>query len=471
MNIQHSIPVGPQLRAAAPEGEDIAQLATEEKHSDSNHNNDPVVVENGIVPGNHGTTVPSATRVDVSPASQPVAHIIVDDPGAFHPPTATREASAVINGHIFRSLYDIPRVLAILIVLVLYGGKECDQPLGMWLAVLAGHSICCMIFRIWIMRCIYRLRASWGPDYEYTLGYEAGVIRLFETRAYKSSRMFSFAVFWWYLYGVIWFSKAETCESTAPELYDMTMALLIIFCGLIGLNLCVCCTYFCLIVSFRHFGPGGFQSSSEILPVPHLSADDVQKLPGLKFKRGHAGHGNGDAIGHLDGSCAICIDEYEDGDDLCRLPCGHYFHRECAGTWLLKNDKCPLCKQSVLSPAGVKADAALAQGESNTTSTTSSSTSTVGDTATGSTGDENAGLEVVGAALPTRRGAAGSTAMSVSPTHTSPLLGRGLAGPPSFSRLATAGAQASASATTATADDDDAAPAGTDGPSSRAHIV
>lgn len=46
-----------------------------------------------------------------------------------------------------------------------------------------------------------------------------------------------------------------------------------------------------------------------------------------------------------DAMCCICLAEYEDQDLLCRLWCGHHFHKSCLTEWLALNKKCPLCKQ------------------------------------------------------------------------------------------------------------------------------
>lgn len=45
--------------------------------------------------------------------------------------------------------------------------------------------------------------------------------------------------------------------------------------------------------------------------------------------------------------CAICLGEYEDGEEVKTLPCFHVFHTECVDKWLKVNKICPFCKQSI----------------------------------------------------------------------------------------------------------------------------
>ncbi|KAI3638171.1 hypothetical protein MIR68_003782 [Amoeboaphelidium protococcarum] len=67
------------------------------------------------------------------------------------------------------------------------------------------------------------------------------------------------------------------------------------------------------------------------------SDDDIAKLKRFKYEsRSSDGKQESD-------ECAICKDEFVDGDKLCSLPqCKHYFHEQCIVQWLKTSDTCPI---------------------------------------------------------------------------------------------------------------------------------
>ncbi|CAN0193908.1 unnamed protein product [Pylaiella littoralis] len=72
------------------------------------------------------------------------------------------------------------------------------------------------------------------------------------------------------------------------------------------------------------------------------------------------------------GSCIVCFGDYADGDDLCRLPCGHTYHAECIDAWLdgLDHAWCPLCKSDLLPQVESRHNSTTA-GNSNSNSSSS----------------------------------------------------------------------------------------------------
>ncbi|XP_036381745.1 E3 ubiquitin-protein ligase RNF43 isoform X2 [Megalops cyprinoides] len=46
--------------------------------------------------------------------------------------------------------------------------------------------------------------------------------------------------------------------------------------------------------------------------------------------------------------CAICLEEFLDGQDLRIISCSHEFHKECVDPWLLQHRTCPLCMHNIM---------------------------------------------------------------------------------------------------------------------------
>ncbi|CAM0148122.1 unnamed protein product [Urochloa decumbens] len=50
--------------------------------------------------------------------------------------------------------------------------------------------------------------------------------------------------------------------------------------------------------------------------------------------------------------CAICIEDFEVGDELSVMPCAHGFHKGCIAKWLERSRLCPCCRHALpLVPA------------------------------------------------------------------------------------------------------------------------
>nr|XP_032823870.1 AT-rich interactive domain-containing protein 1A-like isoform X1 [Petromyzon marinus] len=56
--------------------------------------------------------------------------------------------------------------------------------------------------------------------------------------------------------------------------------------------------------------------------------------------------------------CAVCLEEFQHGQELRVVPCSHEFHRECVDPWLVQHHTCPLCMFNITEalhspPAGI----------------------------------------------------------------------------------------------------------------------
>ncbi len=64
-----------------------------------------------------------------------------------------------------------------------------------------------------------------------------------------------------------------------------------------------------------------------------LEENEIQAIPTEVYKRGKEPE-----------VCSICIDEFAEGIEVKRLPCGHIFHINCIHDWITRNPTCPNCK-------------------------------------------------------------------------------------------------------------------------------
>jgi hypothetical protein len=45
--------------------------------------------------------------------------------------------------------------------------------------------------------------------------------------------------------------------------------------------------------------------------------------------------------------CTVCLNDFEENEEVKQLPCKHYFHTECIEKWLQQKDACPLCNAGI----------------------------------------------------------------------------------------------------------------------------
>lgn len=84
------------------------------------------------------------------------------------------------------------------------------------------------------------------------------------------------------------------------------------------------------------------QNQMSTAPGPASEAA-IKSLPTKKVEKDMMGS-DGTA------ECSICMDNVEIGSEVTVLPCNHWFHRDCVGSWLKEHDTCPHCRSPITKP-------------------------------------------------------------------------------------------------------------------------
>jgi len=79
-------------------------------------------------------------------------------------------------------------------------------------------------------------------------------------------------------------------------------------------------------------------------------------------------------------TCAVCIDDFKDGDKLRVLPCRHEYHVECIDLWLTtRKSFCPICKRCINDDDADENTPLLGRSSNNNYNTDESSSSSSPD--------------------------------------------------------------------------------------------
>eukprot|EP00271_Cylindrocystis_brebissonii_P001138 TRINITY_DN1143_c0_g1_i1.p1 TRINITY_DN1143_c0_g1~~TRINITY_DN1143_c0_g1_i1.p1 ORF type:complete len:397 (+),score=75.12 TRINITY_DN1143_c0_g1_i1:401-1591(+) len=130
--------------------------------------------------------------------------------------------------------------------------------------------------------------------------------------------------------------KGVTCQITPSFDNSAWSVMAVCFISLLAVSAILATFFFVRRHQLRRIG-------SRLLLIPAqgetMSAREVKALPSGVYQRGRGGNGTTE-------TCAICLDDYEEGEKLRILPCDHEFHMTCVDQWLTtRRPFCPVCKR------------------------------------------------------------------------------------------------------------------------------
>eukprot|EP01117_Protostelium_nocturnum_P018695 TRINITY_DN7873_c0_g1_i1.p1 TRINITY_DN7873_c0_g1~~TRINITY_DN7873_c0_g1_i1.p1 ORF type:complete len:411 (+),score=104.44 TRINITY_DN7873_c0_g1_i1:151-1383(+) len=255
------------------------------------------------------------------PRAAPLANPNADD-GMFRIVMFQNMMNRWRGAIIFTTLYYIVIIIPMIVILALEWNKAsvCRKPLREWLLVLAiHHAIMIFINFITMVRMPRTIQS-----------------RAVQTRRvpkvvglYIFARCLDFLWFIWFLLGASWTFTSQ-CNDVVPRMWGLGVALFV-FHVIIFISCCCCSTIGLLVVITNQGGNA-------------VSAATKSQIRSLKTQKYDPTKSN---IKAEDAVCAVCIENYEEGDTLRYLPCMHHFHSACVDTWLMRNKTCPLCKQLI----------------------------------------------------------------------------------------------------------------------------
>jgi len=197
---------------------------------------------------------------------------------------------------------------------------ECERPLRWWLL---GHTLSQLLQVPVRFVLLARIRSAEIAQ----SSMEECVASFTASPAWRASKNVSLFTYGWCILGVVWVINAGDC-SACPGLFRLSVFVLVQAAVRTGVAL----------FSYRRLFP--VELEREEAPKPKAaSPEQISALQLVPF--------TSDLFREPGAHCAVCLSEYELGNSLRRLPCGHHFHKQCADEWLRRSTKCPLCIQSI----------------------------------------------------------------------------------------------------------------------------
>eukprot|EP00474_Spongospora_subterranea_P009475 CRZ09933.1 hypothetical protein [Spongospora subterranea] len=227
--------------------------------------------------------------------------------------------SLYLTGHLLYQIMEL--VCTIIVISVVWNREVCDSfPLQVWVIMYSLRLLICIPLTIYCLCCVQQSVRI--PSY-YNMVDLAIVIHVL--------LMFTL--------GSLWLFSSSPCRSTSPITVTYMVVLLAAIAlyisiplGIIaGMFICLPCRVLQVVINVT-MGRRETMSSSFVSRLPRRRV-----APGDQHDR-----------------CAICMCDYELGDEVVQLPCNHQFGRACFEEWAQVKRQCALCRHDITQPIRVE---------------------------------------------------------------------------------------------------------------------
>lgn len=223
-----------------------------------------------------------------------------------------------------------------------YSQAACDRPLNAWLMLQLVLQAVQLVSR-WQLYATLPGPLAPVPEDDAAARAEQSrqriesLLLLIRSRKWTVNRMFGLLALMCFVLGIWWVYQARTCEHT-PLLWNVCAALL---------------WFFCTRTAFVYMW-FGYCYSGEVMTTPYAGPFLRPGVPLAALEAMPVSTVAEEDLAGKDLNCAICLADFEVGEDIRRLGCSHFFHTSCIDEWLRLCSTCPLCNDDVLTPRAVK---------------------------------------------------------------------------------------------------------------------
>jgi hypothetical protein len=249
--------------------------------------------------------------------------------------------------------------------MALNGGASCDQPLRVWASIEMAFCVLGVLNALWKHKRVPQLVVDRNAQTDDTF-IAASRLTIGDMIAVYCGVLINIAWIVWLVFGCIWTFSDSTCSSEASTLFQTCSVVLMAHLCVVGVpvSVIVCAVSVLPFVFFLR--PDLFDEPSrgatkalidsttkrttyQRPPKPHAGADEASSKGKETAGEEEEGKEKEDKVqSEEEGeSCAICLSEYETGEQVRELGCGHVFHASCAEAWLQTNKTCAACRRPI----------------------------------------------------------------------------------------------------------------------------